>query len=334
LKTLAAFTFLAFCMLAPTVDAQDSDYARSYALPGISAEVTAYTGAPSGFDPTTASDEDLQSYGYPRRPDPNDTKAYAMWAKAVATERITPELGSNLGTFHLPNQRIATLSTIKNTTNVVSGNWSGYSLVGGSPKLDEAVGAWIVPNINTQFEKLTGYTSMWVGIDGNCSCNDLIQDGTSQYWLNGSVVYFAWIEFFPENEVPVKNFPVQPGDVIYAYSAAVSKSGKLYGYFYLANLTTRRSVSASLVAPKGITFSGKSAEWIVERPEINGSFENPLPNYGYAYMDDAWAYREGSNAAITYHEEANENFTMGLKGKLSKAYEQDSDSFWFEWLAY
>ena len=68
---------------------------------------------------------------------------------------------------------------------------------------------------------------------------------------------------------------------------------------------------------------------------MNGSFSNPLPYYAYAYMDDAWAYRAGSTSRITYLSEANENITM-VNGSdhLSEAYEQDSDSMWFKWLAY
>jgi hypothetical protein len=53
-------------------------------------------------------------------------------------------------------------------------------------------------------------------------------------------------------------------------------------------------------------------------------------------MDNAYAYREGSNKSIGYLSEANQDITMvdPAGKKLSKAYEQDSDSLWFEWLAY
>jgi hypothetical protein len=96
---------------------QDSSYAISSRLPGGSA-VTVYAGAPAGFDATTATDEDLQAYGYPRRPDPNDKKAYTMWQRAVGTTRITAELAPNPGRFHRPNQQLATLPTVKNTTKI------------------------------------------------------------------------------------------------------------------------------------------------------------------------------------------------------------------------
>lgn len=312
----------------------ESPYSITRDLPGI-AGATAYLGAPPGFDPTTASQEDLQGYGYPRRPDSNDTKPYAAWLRAVSAPRIDPELVPNPGRFHRPNQQIATSSTVKNTTKTQSGNWSGYSLVGGSPVFTEVVGLWIVPNVGKQFRKLTGYSSMWVGIDGNCACDDLIQDGTAQEWVNGAAQYYAWIEFIPKSEVLIKNFPVAPGDVIYATSSVGTKNGVVTGFYFMTNYNTNKSVSTSLPIPSGTTFSGKSAEWVVERTEVDGSFKNPLPYYAFAYMDNAWAYRGTSSKTITYLSQANQNITM-VNGshKLSDAYEQDSDSMWFEWLAY
>jgi hypothetical protein len=226
---------------------------------------------------------------------------------------------------------------VKNTTNLLSGNWSGYALVGGSPTFDEVYGDWIVPNVNSQSNtSITGYSSMWVGIDGDCNCNDLVQDGTAQDFAKGKTSYYAWIEFIPEPEVEISNFTVQPGDFIEAYSTVATKSGVVYGEYYIANLNTKKSFSASLKIPANTKFSGLSAEWIVERTEVNGSFQNPMPNYAYAYMDDAWAYRKGSSSKVTYLSEANQNITMvdSNNTKLSKAYEQDSDSMWFEWLAY
>ncbi len=334
--TVLTLGVISALFLCGSASAQDTPYAHPVSIPGISSQVTVFTGAPQGFDPLTASDEELQTYGYPRRPDPNEAKPYSMWKRAVSAERITPELGSNPGKFHRPNQKVGTLGTIGNTANASSGNWSGYSLVGGSPKFDEVVGVWIVPNVATEASGTNGYSSMWVGIDGNCKCNDLIQDGTEQQFTGGSAKYYAWIEFIPQNEIPINNFAVQPGDVIYAYSAVISKSGKIYGSYYMVNYNTNKAVSATIAMPSGDVYSGASAEWIVERTEVNGSFQNPLPHYAYAYMDDAWAYRSGSSHAITYLSESNQNITMvNSSGKhLSRVYEEDGESMWFQWLAY
>ena len=174
-----------------------------------------------------------------------------------------------------------------------------------------------------------------MGIDGNCNCNDLIQDGTEQDWTGGKPSYYAWIEFIPQPEVRINNFPVTPGDVIYAYSSVGKKNGVTTGFYFIANYNTRKSVSASLSIPKNTKFSGLTAEWVMERTQVNGSFSRPLPFYARAYMDDAYAYRTGSNRAINYTSEANENITM-IQGStpLSKANVEDATSLWFQWLAY
>src|SRR5262249_17178308 len=149
--------------------------------------------------------------------------------------RITPELAVNPGVFHRPNHVVSreAASAVSNTVNVKSGNWSGWSLVGGSPVFVEVVGLWIVPSVNSQFKSINGFMSEWVGIDGNCVCNDLIQDGTEQQFTGGKATYYAWIEFIPQPELKINNFPVLPGDVIYAYSAVGTKNGVITGFYYI-----------------------------------------------------------------------------------------------------
>lgn len=331
---IPSYVFAAATLMAGSLMASGQSYSNSVSLPGITG-LTVYTGAPEGFDPISASVDELQAYGYPRRPDPGDTKAYNNWVRAVSVTRVTPQFVVNPNHYHRPNQKTGSSIVVDNTTISTSGNWSGWSLIGGSPVFDEVVGLWVVPNVGSSTKTTKGYMSEWVGIDGNCTCNDLIQDGTEQQFISGTSTYYAWIEFIPESELVVSGFSVSPGDVIYAYSAVTTVAGKITGKYYIANYNTKKAVSASLTIPPKTTFSGKSAEWIVERTEVNGSFTNPLPLYANAYMDDAWAYRSGSTHAIDYTSEANENITM-VQGStsLSKSYEQDADSMWFEWLNY
>lgn len=328
--SLALLSALAVTGVA--VNAQEFDSAVK--VPGITA-LTAHVGVPQGFDALTASDSQLEIYGFPRRPDMNDTKAYSRWVDAVSGTRIVPRF-VNSGRRHLPNQRIGKSESTEKTTTSTSGNWSGYSIQrSSSPVFQQVDGLWIVPSVNSQSQTINGYMSEWVGIDGNCTCNDLIQDGTEQQFTNGQPSYYAWIEFIPENEVVVPNFSVHPGDVITAYSWVTGSGSGVKGNFYLYNANTKKSVSASLAIPPNTTFSGKSVEWIVERTEVGGSFTNPLPNYAFSYMDNAFVYLKGSTHAYTYTSFANESITMAQGStKLSKAYEQDSDSMWFQWLNY
>jgi hypothetical protein len=330
---IAIALFAMAALSAGSLVAHGQEYSTAVTLPGVTG-VTTYNAVPQGFDPVYASQDQLQEYGFPNRPDTNDTKAYANWLRAVSVTRITPELVPTTR-YHLPNQRLTKAVVEGNTAHSTSGNWSGWSLIGGSPVFDEVTGLWVVPNVSSESQAINGYMSEWVGIDGNCSCNDLIQDGTEQQFTGGKATYYAWIEFIPESEIVVPNFPIAPGDVIYAYSAVGTKSGKITGFYYIANYNTKKAISASLAIPPKTTFSGKSAEWIVERTEVGGSFTNPLPDYADAYMDNAFAYRSGSSHAISYTSESNENIVMAQGStKLSDSTEQDSDSMWFHWLAY
>ena len=78
-------------LTAGTLAVNGQNYSSSVSLPNVSS-ITTYNGAPEGFDPVSAADSQLEDYGFPRRPDPGDVKAYANWVQAVSTTRITPQL--------------------------------------------------------------------------------------------------------------------------------------------------------------------------------------------------------------------------------------------------
>jgi len=88
--------------------------------------------------------------------------------RAVGTTRIAAELVPNRERFHRLNQRLATLSSVRSTSKVVSANCGGYSLVGGSPGFNQVVGLWVVTNIGSQFEPFPSDSSIWVGSDSHC----------------------------------------------------------------------------------------------------------------------------------------------------------------------
>lgn len=329
------YAFAAAALVTGSLIASAQSYQTTVSVPGIPGGVTIFTGAPEGFDPISASVSELEAYGYPRRPDPGDTKAYAHWVRMVSTTLVTPTLIPT-NRYHHPVQVIGKpVAVNENTTLLNSGNWSGFAITGsGSPPFIEVVGDWYVPNIGSTTRQ-PAYSSEWVGIDGDCTCNDLIQDGTEADFSGGSAHYDAWIEFIPEPEMVIGGFPIAPGDLISAVSQEAVISGKVTGEYTVVNFSTNKRVSLKLTIPPKTSFSGKSAEWIVERTDVNGSFMNPLPFYAFTYMDDAWAYKAGSANKILYVTAPNQNIRM-FQGadELSFAYTQDSDSMWFEWLKY
>jgi hypothetical protein len=111
---------------------------------------------------------------------------------------------------------------------------------------------------------------------------------------------------------------------MFAESSVGVKNGILIGFYFIANYNTKKSVSASISFPKGVAFHGASAEWIMERTEVGGTFTRPLPYYVGAYTDDAYAGRAGSNKGVSYTSQANQNIEM-VQGNpvLSSATEQD-----------
>jgi hypothetical protein len=147
-----------------------------------------------------------------------------------------------------------------------SENWSGYLLLGGSGDYSAITGCWTVPQGNSSAGSPT-FASAWVGIDGDGNV-DLIQTGTVEDYVAGSFSYSAWWEVIEDQNPPppATTIPltISPGDSICA--AVAEGSGGLWT-ISLADETTGDQFST--VQP----YSGpqESAEWIVERPEIDCS---------------------------------------------------------------
>jgi hypothetical protein len=50
---------------------------------------------------------------------------------------------------------------------VTSSNWSGYADTGAKGSVSDVTGSWIVPTTMNCATTPTGYSAMWVGIDGS-----------------------------------------------------------------------------------------------------------------------------------------------------------------------
>ena len=86
-----------------------------------------------------------------------------------------------------------------------------------------------------------------------------------------------------------------PGDEMFV---EVWNNSATVGSAYLVNVTQQKAVSLSFDAPSGTKLVGNSAEWIMERPTVNGSFAN-LTNYVACPFDACYAY--GSINGGTYN---------------------------------
>lgn len=265
-------------------------------LPGA----TTIAAPPADFDVLTASDEQLADYGFPPRPDQaSSPDEYATWAKAMLASktRIVPNLVQT-NIFHGPARlRAESASSEENTLEFY--NWSGYiGLSGaksyGSSSFYYVETDYVVPVARQAFGACTGswdYGSSWVGIDGYQS-NDVLQAGIEfDAYCNGgttAVFYSPWYEWYPFGEVRISNLPIAPGD---DYFVEVWHTSATQGFAYLVNLNTAQAVEVGFTAPSGTTLLGNSAEFITERPSVNGAFAT-LTNYIADIYWNAVAYTE------------------------------------------
>lgn len=269
----------------------------------------------AGFNPLTASDEELAYNGFPPRPNANtEPKAYASWAKAVssAKTRIAPKL-EQTDVFHGPaNVKKAPLNPTTSESNnaqvalqpsntLYSSNWSGYVDFSGATSYGASsyyftVNDMVVPIAQQKPGTCSGgwaYGSEWNGIDGWGS-SDVLQAGVEfdAYCALGGLVkstyYSAWYEWYPYGEVRISSLPVAPGDDIFV---EVWHTSSTQGYAYLVNYTTGQSVEVGFTAASGHALIGNSAEFVVEAPTVGGSLAT-MVDYTMIPFWDSYAYTE------------------------------------------
>jgi hypothetical protein len=193
-----------------------------------------------------------------------------------------------------------------------SSNWAGYAveqgasvnsttgeLYGGTAGVvTDVQGTWVVPSV-TGSRKSTGYSSVWVGIDGYDS-STVEQIGTEQDWIHGKKSYYAWFEMYPNAGYRILA-PVKPGDTM---TAEVSYAD---GQFTLTITDTpvrgKRGWTFSITQSDFSTPAVRdSAEWIVEAPSaLTGSGLQllPLADFGTVYFSDAQATLGSTTGSIS-----------------------------------
>jgi len=290
--------------------------------------------------PLELSDEEVAARGYPPRPDAVNAPAqYQKWLALVNSQPavIAPRLVANPSRTHGPSHTDNSFGT--------SNNWSGYviSTPASAVQYGEIFGAWSVPRGYAQsgFWHLN-HSSLWVGIDG-WGTPDVVQAGTDQNtetvaWVQVSS-YDAWTEWYPLSSQDISNFPVNPGDEIYTWvwvgnaaGAWMPKGG--VGWFLVWN-TTQNVITPHLstAAPSGTVFNGHQAEWIMERPTVNGSLAT-LTDYATAEVTDAWAY-DFADKAHYYTSDTSVGLSMyNGSDLLSSVAPVDSMSMEFTWHNY
>jgi hypothetical protein len=189
------------------------------------------------------------------------TAAVSAGGLAMAATASTAVHHGALRVSSAPNHRLS---------NSSSTNWSGYAVTGG--RYTSVSASWVQPTVNCSITP-TGWSSFWVGLDGDTT-NTVEQTGTEADCSSGAPVYSSWYEMYPKFP---KNYSdtVKPGD---SFSASVTTDGR--GNFTLTLRDTTRGWSHTTTARLKSAKLG-SAEVIAEAPSSSGGVL-PLADFGTA----------------------------------------------------
>lgn len=144
---------------------------------------------PEGFNPLTASDETLETYGFPPRP--VDKEELTEWKENMAAYKTTPipeiEQTDRVHGANIPVPNMLTTFSSSDIRNSYSTNWSGYVAKGGTNAFAQVQGDFVQPTIQSGCANNT-YESTWVGLGGYNS-GKLVQTGTAMNTSGGGRNY-------------------------------------------------------------------------------------------------------------------------------------------------
>jgi hypothetical protein len=161
--------------------------------------------------------------------------------------------------------------------------WSGAAVYAPSGQsFGWVLAEWIVSNASAPVPGDAYIYVSWVGL-GNSS---LCQAGAGcSVNADGTTSFFLWHEWTPPAWVAINNLAVNPGDLI-TVLICTAGAGSQSAMIYFSNNTSGYSTSYDILIPQGTNFLGDQAEWIVERPSVNG-VPVQLPDYGQVFFSIA-----------------------------------------------
>lgn len=188
------------------------------------------------------------------------------------------------------------LASLRQTDNIASfrvSYWSGYIVASDiqnrSPVVSSVSASWTVPEIKSS-ENNT-FSGVWIGIGGYGE-DTLIQAGTEQECIDGKFVYYAWYELLPDYLVRIPNIRIRPGDTVTASISLVNENTNTWS-IEIADVTRGERFKKTVV----YNSSRLSAEWIVERPKVNGTIST-LADFGNVTFTECKTTINGITGAI------------------------------------
>jgi Peptidase A4 family len=331
MTAVAMGTLLAVSFTTSAMAQREDAHAILAAAPKMETSVKgvhAFPDTPKGFNPLTATNRELLTYGLPQAPDKTvDAKAYEHWQLGMAalqacnqsSQKPGPSTSVSTRVCHATDVTAQPYSSrpmapaktatpnVDGTTAYNSFNWSGIVQTNKLTKwnaktsFDEVASVWNVPVSNHPFGNIPcsdgpWFEVTWNGIDGFDN-GDVVQGGSASYWdgggCKGSVTNYGWVEWYPSYSIltiDCSGVPcaVSPGDDFYVISYGYA--GFDEQFVFVEDITQQWSGTFGLTYQSGPGVVGSSAEYIVERPCCNGDNYYPLGNYVYEFFDYSFAY--------------------------------------------
>jgi Peptidase A4 family len=273
------------------------------------ADVPVVTGSvrpPLEGDVAELSTRELVARGYPPRPDPAKAPArYARWLRTVSRPStvVSPRIVAHPELSHAPDpagqntaEAIPGTGQPGSEANANWSTWCGAYVNKPTGQFYNISATWTVP-ASVPFGEEFAAVVEWIGLDN--FAGDLYQAGTGALCLDIAgfwqiTSYFMWMESLPWSWWVVPNFPVSPGDqltvdiwVADPYGTTEFKDPTEGNdgltradnsvWFYLVSSNGASFMGTYPTAPESLGglqstgFTGRTAEFIIERPQVNGA---------------------------------------------------------------
>ncbi len=229
---------LSTLVVAQRIGGEDRNaiFAAAPRVPTSVKGVTAFAAPPAGFDPLTATNRELLSYGLPQRPDQAaNPQGFEHWQRGMSALQSCYQHTQQQGRTTSPSAQACSATDVKakpytsrnaqpagaaganadGTSSVSFYNWSGIANTNKNTKwstktsFDEVESVWNVPVSNHPFGNIPcsdgpWFDVTWNGIDG-FSNGDVVQGGSANYWdgggCGGPIETYGWVEWYPSYSI-------------------------------------------------------------------------------------------------------------------------------------
>jgi hypothetical protein len=216
-------------------------------------------------------------------------------SKLYAAIAVVTFIVGAVAVFYSINLLLGSLSQTgaDNLQSVRASQWSGYmvasDLQNRSSVVSNVSASWTVPKV--KLSENNTFSGVWVGIGGYGE-ETLIQTGTEQECVDGRYSYYAWYEMLPDYLIRIPNFRVQAGDTITASISLINENKNTWS-IEITDVTRGEHFKKVVVYNSSML----SAEWIVERPKVNGTIST-LADFGNVTFTECKATISGITGTI------------------------------------